>query len=240
MPGCQHTPPHLGRGRSTAATRAPQRSRACSGPISASAPSTATVCPSSRSHSGCAITVRTRSAAEGSSTPAPAHESRRRASASPDNRSPRNGRLNSVSGSPVPRISTVDSEALPVSYRIASRGPSRPSGCRYCIRRCTACRPSPAIVTAACREAKPASRTRRKCTRYPRRQSASRSAPTAPTASTPRRASATTARPRTELLRRPPAPTGTTTPQSSLLIIASPRGFAWTSRDTHLHPSSPA
>jgi hypothetical protein len=61
----------------------------------------------------------------------------------------------------VPRISTVDSAAPGGSSRIASRSTSRPSGCRYCIRRCRACRPSRAIVTAACREAKPASRTPR-------------------------------------------------------------------------------
>ena len=41
-----------GAARSTAATRAPQRSSDGSGPISAPAPSTATVCPSSRSQSG--------------------------------------------------------------------------------------------------------------------------------------------------------------------------------------------
>ena len=59
--------------RSTAATRAPQRSSDGSGPISAPAPSTATVRPSSRSQSGLSSTASTASATVGSTTPASTH-----------------------------------------------------------------------------------------------------------------------------------------------------------------------
>ena len=78
-----------GLGRSTAATRTPQRSSTSSGPTSAPAPSATTVWPGSRSHSGCAATSLTASAQDGSITPPLTQASSWRARASPRSCSPR-------------------------------------------------------------------------------------------------------------------------------------------------------
>ena len=72
-----------GRARSTAATVAPQRSSDRSGPISAAAPRTTTVRPSSRSQSGLSMTASTASRRVGSTTPAATHASSRRRRSSP-------------------------------------------------------------------------------------------------------------------------------------------------------------
>ncbi len=74
--------------RSTAATRAPHRINDGSGPISAPAPSTATVCPSSRSQSGLSSTWPIASPTVGSMIPALAQASSRRRIPVPRSRSP--------------------------------------------------------------------------------------------------------------------------------------------------------
>ena len=108
-----------GVGRSTAATVAPHRSSGPSGPISAPAPSTATVRPSSRSHSGCAATSRTATAAEGSSTPAPSHAASCASRSAPTSRCPRYGSTSSVSGSLSPV--TVSARAPRAPGRVRER-----------------------------------------------------------------------------------------------------------------------
>ena len=216
------------------ATRAPQRSNACSGPISASVPSTATVCPSSRSHSGWRHhrtelgrrpTVPTLPPPPTNRAAGPAHlrtTARRETASEPSFGLTGATDLHRAQCSPG-RVVQHRAEGylaavrLPVSHASVHR--------RHTVAR---------NRHRGLLEAKPASRTLRKCTRYPRRQLVSCSARSAPTASTPRKASATTARPRTELLRRPPGSAGTTTPVPSPLIIAS-RRFASPSRSTSTH-----
>ena len=162
-----------------------------SGPISAPAPSTTTVRRTGRSQSGLAgdradglgarrLDDRRRSTQ--------ASSWRRRSS--PRSRSPRYGSDSSRS-----RLAGARRPSR-VPQRLAGGLADDPvhawptgtsaSGVTNRIRSYSDARPSRAIVSAASRESRPASTSRRKCTRYSRRQLVSPSAPRAPTGSTAR------------------------------------------------------
>ena len=104
---------------------------------------------------------------------------------------------------------------------------SSPSGPLTRIRACSEPTPSRATDSAASFDASPASTRRRKWTRYPERQLVSCSAPRAPAASTCLSASATTARPKADVLRRPSAAKGKTTPCVSSCSITLPCRHRW-------------
>ena len=154
-----------GRGRSTPITRAPQLSSTGSGPTSAPAPSTAIVWPGTASQSGCAATVRTASAHDGSMTPSVTHVSSRRCRALPRSCSPWYGIDSSRSAVPVPVTVTVASPPRAGAETSVSSPASWPSRPMNRIRRCSDSSPPRATATAACLEASPASTSPRKCGR---------------------------------------------------------------------------
>ena len=155
-----------GRSRSTAATRAPHRISEGSGPISAPAPSTATVWPSAAASPGWPAPASTASATVGSTTPAcdPVVDAA----------------ADLVAAQPLAAVGQhelVDRLAAAADLdaaRARRRGRSRPLGERVLLAVASS-DPHPlvqrlpgrpaATVTAASGEASPASTSRRKCTR---------------------------------------------------------------------------
>ena len=211
-----------GVGRSTAATVAPQRSSGPSGPISAPAPSTATVRPSSRSHSGCAATSRTAAAAVGSmhTGPLPRVELRvevRAGQASPAvrqhelgqrlaaRRAPR--RCRESAGRARPPARPVGRSAPSAATTTRRRTASSPASAIACHASGCAARPRPGAGSAAGTDCARQSRA------PPRRR------PPGPTA---RRASATAARATVVVLRPPVSSAGKETPWV-VTLLGSPR-----------------
>ncbi len=148
-----------------------------------------------------------------------------RSRASPRNSEPRYGMLSARSASPSPATVTVigDGPAGAADSTEAS-GTSAPSASMTRIRWCSESSPPRATASAASADGNPASISRRKCPRYPRRQSRSCSAALAPAGSTGRRASATTERPSADVLRRPSADIGNSTPIPAPVATVGPNG----------------
>jgi hypothetical protein len=208
-----------GRGRSTASTFARHPHSAGSGPISAAAPSTATVRSDRSSQSGLATTRRIASANDASTRPPSTHASSwrwRRVAV----------QLLAAVGD---RQRTGRSRSSPSIVRVVGAAPGPASASRSgwptpsrtnSKRSCTASRPARATSTAD-RSGPRRRRARGRAVPYRLRHSSSPSMAAASSGSATRAASARTARPVAVVLRRPPGPSGKATPWSRRASSAS-------------------